>query len=283
MIWRLLERITLGMVILAAPTLAWSQTAAQDQNSQAFAQQTEQSGITGSSSSTWNATPQELQMVELTPLPLMLPSAVENAQSANQSQSDYTQTRRMLWVIPNFAAVSADTKLPPLTARRKFALATEESVDYSSFTWTAILAGQAMATRSVPELGTGIKGYARYYWRIFADGVSNNFFTGALVPIITHEDPRYYTLGHRGFFRRAGYAISRAVVTRTDSGATTFNWSQVVGTALEAGLSNVYYPPQQSGLKQTARGWGEQMESQVINNIAVEFWPDIRHFILRHD
>lgn len=222
-------------------------------------------------------------MVELTPLPLMLPSAVRNAQSADQSQDSYAQTKRMFWVIPNFAAVSADTKLPPLTARGKFALATEESVDYSNFTWTAILAGQAMATRSVPQLGTGVKGYARYYWRIFADGVSNNFFTGAIVPIITHEDPRYYTLGHGGFFRRAGYALSRAVVTRTDSGGATFNWSQVAGTALEAGLSNVYYPPQERGLKQTARDWGEQMESQVINNIAVEFWPDIRHFILRRN
>jgi len=25
------------------------------------------------------------------------------------------------------------------------------------------------------------------------------------------------------------------------------------------------------------------MESAELNNIAKEFWPDIRHFILRHD
>ena len=29
------------------------------------------------------------------------------------------------------------------------------------------------------------------------------------------------------------------------------------------------------------RGWGTQMESAALNNIVKEFWPDIRHKILR--
>jgi hypothetical protein len=48
----------------------------------------------------------------------------------------------MFWIIPNFAAVSADTELPPLTAGGKFALAMQDSVDYSSFVWSGMLAGQ---------------------------------------------------------------------------------------------------------------------------------------------
>jgi len=219
--------------------------------------------------------------VELAPLPLKAPAELKN------EHSSYKQTDRMFWVVPNFAAVSADTQLPPLTARGKFDLAMHDSMDYSGFTWTAILAGQSMATRSDPELGTGIKGYGRYFWRTFADGVSGTFFTEAIVPSITHEDPRYYTLGHGGFFRRFGYALSRTVVTKTDSGGSSFNWSEIMGNALEAGLSNAYYPPEERGLGQTARDWGQQMESAVINNIAKEFWPDIRHgirrAILRHD
>jgi len=199
----------------------------------------------------------------------------------------YKQTTRMFWVVPNFAAVSAGTELPPLTAKEKFVLATHDSFDYSGFTWTAILAGQAMATNSVPELGTGVKGYARYYWRTFADGVSGTYFTEAIVPVITREDPRYYTLGHGGFFRRFGYAVSRTVVTKTDSEGLSFNWSEVVGNALEAGLSNAYYPPQERGGRQTTRNFGQQMESALLNNIAKEFWPDIRHgirrLVLRHD
>jgi hypothetical protein len=187
------------------------------------------------------------------------------------------QTKRMLWVIPNFGAVDADTQLPPLSTREKFKLAAQDSVvDYSSYTWAGILAGQAMLLNSDPELGRGIKGYGRYYWRTFTDGVSGTFFTEAIVPAITHEDPRYYTLGQGGFFRRTGYAIAHAFVTKTDSGGITFNWSEVGGNGLEAGLSNAYYPPQERGLHQTGLNWATQMESAVLNHIFQEFWPDIR-------
>jgi len=42
---------------------------------------------------------------------------------------------------------------------------------------------------------------------------------------------------------RIGYAISRAMIARADSGEATFNWADVVGCAMSAGLSNAYYPP----------------------------------------
>ncbi len=72
-----------------------------------------------------------------------------------------------------------------------------------------------------------------------------------------------------------------SVLTKTDSGGTTFNWSEVGGNALEAGLSNAYYPAQERGARQTAINWGAQMESAALNNIAKEFWPDIRRLIFR--
>jgi hypothetical protein len=78
-----------------------------------------------------------------------------------------------------------------------------------------------------------------------------------------------------------GYALSRTVVTRTDSGGMTFNVAEVVGNLAEAGLSNAYYPPEERGLKQTGRNWGMQMESAAVNNVAKEFWPDIRNKFFR--
>jgi hypothetical protein len=209
------------------------------------------------------------------------PAPPPPATDQNHDSSAGTQTKRMFWVVPNFAAVSANKQLPPLSAREKFLLAINDSVDYSSFTWAGVLAAQAFALNSDPELGHGVSGYARYYWRTYADGVSGSFFTEGIVPAITHEDPRYYTMGHGGFFRRTGYALTRVVITKTDSGGTSFNFSEVVGNGLEAGLSNAYYPPEERGLSQTTRNWGTQMESAALNNIAKEFWPDIRRKILR--
>src|SRR5271165_1055666 len=43
------------------------------------------------------------------------------------------QTKRILGIMPNFDAVSANTHLPPLSLRQKFWLATENTFDYSSF------------------------------------------------------------------------------------------------------------------------------------------------------
>ncbi len=96
-----------------------------------------------------------------------------------------------------------------------------------------------------------------------------------------HEDGRYYTLGHGGFFRRTAYALSRVVITKKDSGGTGFNYSEIVGNALEAGLSNAYYPPEERGLSKTALNWGTQIEAAALNNIVKEFWPDIRRHVLR--
>src|SRR6516164_1911555 len=129
-----------------------------------------------------------------TPVPKL-----QTDQEQEKQESEGKQTNRLFWVAPNFAAVSANTQLPPLSTRGKFLLAMHDSIDYSSFTWTAIIAGQSLALNSVPELGHGIAGYGRYYWRAYADGVSGTFFTEAIVPAITHEDPRYYTLGHGSF------------------------------------------------------------------------------------
>jgi len=220
------------------------------------------------------------------PAPPSAPPAAQKSENpAPQDKKDDPegqQSKRMFYVVPNFAAVSANTQLPPLSTREKFALAAHDSfLDYSSFTWTAILAGQALALNSDPELGHGAAGYGRYYWRTFVDGVSGTFFTEAIVPAITHEDPRYYTMGKGGFFHRTGYAISRTFVTKTDSGGNSFNWSELVGNGLEAGLSNAYYPPEERGLSQTARNFGTQMESAVLNHVFQEFWPDIRKKVFR--
>jgi hypothetical protein len=200
------------------------------------------------------------------------------SQSKEDEQSK-EQTNRILWVVPNFAAVGANKQLPPLSVKGKFWLATEDTFDYSSFVWTGILAGQEFSSKTYPEFHQGMAGYGRYYYHVFIDGVSGSYFTEAIFPSITHEDPRYYTLGHGGFLRRAGYALSRVVITKTDSEGSSFNWSEIVGNLFEAGLSTAYYPAQERGARQTAINWGAQIESAALNNIAKEFWPDIHHFL----
>jgi hypothetical protein len=191
------------------------------------------------------------------------------------------QTKRILWIIPNFRSVSASTYLPPQSFKEKLWLATQESFDYSAFIYEGIVAGISMAGKSEPSFGQGASGYGIYYAHSFADGTIENYMVEAVVPTITKEDPRYYTLGHGGFFKRTGYAVSRVFITRTDSGKNSFNISEVAGAGAAAAISNSYYPPGNTWVK-TYQRWGSQMLQDVIDFEFKEFWPDINRAIFHN-
>ena len=194
---------------------------------------------------------------------------------ANPNDQNGKQPKRILGIIPNYRAVSANAQLPPLSLKEKFWLATQDSFDYSNFFFVAGLSGIAMADKSQPEFEQGAAGYGRYYWHIFADTAGGNYMTEAIVPSLTREDPRYYTLGKGGFFKRSGYAVSRLVITRTDGGHSTFNLSEIAGNGAAAGIANAYYPAESNTWVKTYQRWGTQVGLDGIFNIFKEFWPDI--------
>lgn len=185
------------------------------------------------------------------------------------------QTKRILGIVPNFRAVSADTKLPPQTVKDKFMDATHDSFDYSSIFIPAALAGYSMARDSDPEFHQGGAGYARYLWHAAVDQTSENYMVEFIVPVITREDTRYYTLGHGGFWHRTGYALSRAVVTRSDAGREEFNISEVVGAGASAGISSCYYPSRERSFSNTASEWGLDVAIDSASFVFREFWPDV--------
>lgn len=139
------------------------------------------------------------------------------------------QQKRIFGIIPNFKAVSAGTKLPPQTVKDKFVSASQDSFDYSSLTLAAVVSLESYATDSTPEFHTGGVAYGRYFWHTYLDEISENYFVEFIIPTITHEDTRYYSLGHGGFAKRSAYSLSRAFITQTNDGRKTFNFSEIVG------------------------------------------------------
>jgi hypothetical protein len=203
-------------------------------------------------------------------------SAPQN-QPAQPAQGDLTgqQTKRILGIVPNFRAVSADTKLPPETVKEKFIDCTEDSFDYSSIFIPAVIAGYNMKERATPEFHQGAAGYARYFWHSAVDQTSENYMVEFIFPAFTHEDSRYYTLGHGGFVKRTGYALSRAVITRSNSGAQVFNISEIFGAGAASGISNLYYPSASRSVGNTASEWAEDVGIDAASFWFKEFWPDI--------
>jgi hypothetical protein len=197
------------------------------------------------------------------------------------------QTKRILYVVPNFRSVSMDEILPPQTPKEKFILMLQDSFDYSAFIYVGGLAGVADAEKSYPEFGHGAAAYGRYYWHSFADNVNGNLFTEAVVPIVTHEDPRYYTMGRGGIFKRSVYSVSRLLITRSDLTATnnahnTFNFSEVVGNGAAAGISTLYYPSKYSTWTKTGQKWIVQIGLDGGSNLVKEFWPDVNAHIFHN-
>jgi hypothetical protein len=211
------------------------------------------------------------------------PSSTQQSSSSNPEEG--TQTKRILGIIPNFRAVSVDTHLPPETPKEKFLGFAQDSFDYSSFIWIGVLAGVSQAKNSTPEFGQGAAGFGRYYWHSFADQANENLWVEFLLPVATRQDPRYYTLGrrsasgHNGPLKRAGYAVSRLFITRTDSGGNTFNISEVGGSGAAAAISNLYYPSPERTWTKTYQRWILNGSLDGMTNVFREFWPDINHAI----
>jgi hypothetical protein len=204
--------------------------------------------------------------------------STSSTQGANKDERA-PQTRRILGIIPNFRAITTDEKLPPQSVKEKFVTATEDSFDYSSVFIPAALAGYSLGTNATPEFGHGGVGYGRYLWHAAVDQTSENYMVEFIVPSLTHEDTRYYTLSRGGFAKRAGYALSRAVVTRTDSGKETFNFSEVVGSGASSGLSSLYYPSRERSIGNTGKEWGLDVGIDAASFAVKEFWPDINHWL----
>jgi len=198
-----------------------------------------------------------------------------------KDEKEGKQSKRILWIFPNYRAVSANVNLPPLSFKSKIWLATQDSFDYSSLVTAGLIAGIGQAKSSYPEFQQGAKGYGRYYWHAVADQAVGNYMTEAFVPALTHEDPRYYTLGHGGLLKRSAYAFSRLLVTRTDSGGRTFNFSEVVGNGAGAGISDAYYPSRERTWTKTGQKWIAQIGLDGAFNVLKEFWPDINRFVFR--
>lgn len=191
-------------------------------------------------------------------------------------------SHRIFGIIPNFQTVTADT-LPPMTVRQKFGLASRDSFDPSSFVLAGFYAGIGQLTDQYPTFGLGAKGYGKRYLTAYADQVSGNFLSEALIPVLFHDDPRFYRLGKGSGGRRTWAALRQIWITRTDSGHETFNMPELLGNGMAAALSNAYYPEAERTAGETFERWGVQIVSDAGFNMLKEFWPDMRqHMLHRH-
>lgn len=184
------------------------------------------------------------------------------------------EKQRVLGVIPAFNSVYEGT-VPPLTPGQKMKLMFKSTTDLYVFAFAAVTAGIGQAQNSHAGYGQGVEGYAKRFGANYVDTADGNFWGNAILPIVLHEDPRYFRLGHGSFTHRFLYGMSTTVWCKRDNGTTGPNYANVIGNFIAGGISNVYYPAADRGLGQTVQSALTVTAEGIIGAELIEFWPDI--------
>jgi hypothetical protein len=167
-----------------------------------------------------------------------------------------------------------------MTTGEKFKVIARSSFDPVEFVWYGVISAVGQAQNSESAYGQGWGAYGKRYATNLADGTVEGFMTSAILPSVLKQDPRYYVLGHGGFWHRTSYALSRLIITRSDSGSSQFNASEIFGSASAAAISTYgYHPENDKTLGNAASVWGTQVAYDGLAFVVKEFWPDIRRKI----
>ena len=185
------------------------------------------------------------------------------------------EDKRIFGVIPNNRTTEESIPFQAISAKQKLTIAAKDSFDWPVFPTAAAFAGLYQIENQNPSFGQGVKGYALRFATAYGDQTIGNMMTEALVPIATHEDPRYFRRGEGSILGRAGYALKQIVITRTDSGGRTFNLSEWGGNAAAVALSNAYYPDTRTASANAGRLF-IACGTDAFSNILKEFWPDVK-------
>ena len=183
--------------------------------------------------------------------------------------------KRVFGFLPNYRTADASAPFTPISARRKMTIACQDSFDWPVYPTAAAFAALYHLEDQSPSFGQGMQGYAKRFAAAYGDQMIGNMLTEGILPALTHEDPRYFRLGQGTTLHRLGYALSRILVTRLDSGGRMFNFSEVLGNGLAVAASNTWYPDTRT-VTDNVHKLTIQLAADSFSNVLKEFWPDVK-------
>ncbi len=187
-----------------------------------------------------------------------------------QAQVKAQEQQRVFGVLPNYYT-SYIWNAEPMTSRLKFNLGLRTVIDPVTFLVVGGVAGVEQWHKTFPGYGQGAEGYAKRYGATYADTVDGTLLGSAILPMVLHQDPRYFYRGSGSVRSRALYAIEYAFICRGDNGRIEPNYSHILGSFAAAGISNAYRAPgdRQAGL--TFRNGLIIVASGAVRNLLREF------------
>jgi hypothetical protein len=208
----------------------------------------------------------------------------EKSQSATAAeQLKQQEHQRVMGVMATFNTTSNKDALP-LSPRQKFQLFFKSETDPWPFFLAGVVSGIGQADDSYPEWGQGAQGYAKRFGAAYSDAFIGNFFGNAVLPIMLHEDPRYFQKGTGSTTKRFLWAASSTVWCRRDKGTWGPNYANVGGNLIGAAIARAYYPASERTVGDTISDGLTVSAEGIVGAEVIEFWPDLaRHMKRKHD
>jgi hypothetical protein len=201
---------------------------------------------------------------------------------AKDKEANDDVPKRIFWIIPNFMTANDQPQnLGPLTPKQKFNIAWHQWWDISAHIGNLVQASISQAVNGIPEYGQGWGAFGERYAAEEGDQFTGAMLIYGVLPSLLHDDPRYFRKGRGSTWYRIGYAASRTVICRTDSGKNTFNIPQVFGQLGQASISLTYYPQVNRNIGGLFSGWAINQLYNIGWNQLKEFTPDLGAYVNR--
>jgi hypothetical protein len=163
----------------------------------------------------------------------------------------------------------------PMTWQQKGYLALHDLADPANFGTILGISAITVGSDSHSAYGPGLKGFGKSVGVSLLQDATGQFFGAFAIPVIAHQDPRYFRMPHAPFTKRVFYSISRTVVSRSDSGKSMPNYATLLNYPIGAEIANLYVPGIHPDGPSTVARIFTGYALDPVNNLVNEFLPDV--------
>ena len=184
-------------------------------------------------------------------------------------------------VLPLFNVVISGQAVP-LTPKQKFEISFHTIIDPYTVA-LAVVFGGGLGELEDSHTGYhhGPEGLFKRIGASYADNAIGNVIGNAALPVVLHQDPRYYRKGEGSIKSRVLYSALTTFICYGDNGRKQFNTSNVLGNFISGAISNAYYPSDERGVALTLENGALVTGEGMLGAQLLEFSPDFTAYMQR--
>jgi hypothetical protein len=212
-----------------------------------------------------------------------VPGTDQSPRPSDSASPDAADQKRRTDVNPiTGLAVSEGSNYTPLNLNERWKLYLKMNFASAGPYFSPVVNALALdqANDTPRQWGGGFPGFGRRLASRTANALLQGSFQAPLAAML-HEDVRYIATSERSVPRRALHAVLYSFLTYNDKGHPTLNIANLASFYASTAVTAAWLPGIGNAARYTFTNASEQIALNFPLNVAQEFWPEIRHHILR--